>query len=64
MINILDDKLVITIKDASPKERYQWILRSLIAAVRWEGACPNYEKYDDDGQNKIVLAQLMEEMLE
>lgn len=64
MITIQNDALVITIKDAAPEERLQWIKRSLLAAMRWEALADNGAKYLQDVENKIVLTQLMEEIIE
>jgi hypothetical protein len=60
MITINNDTLVITIPDSEPKDRHQWLIRAIAAAMRWEAQSP--DKYVDDGHNKIVLAQLLEEL--
>jgi len=64
MINVNEESLVITIRDTAPQERLQWILKALVASMRWEALAPADSKYTTDSENKIVLTQLMEEMLE
>jgi len=59
-----DNELVIRICDSSPSERKQGLIQAIAAAVRWNGLVSHNEQYTKDGDNLIVLAQLLEAIVE
>ena len=64
MIASTGNELVIHICDPSPSERKQWLIQAIAAAVRWNGQVSHSEQYTNDGDNLIVLAQLLEAIVE
>jgi hypothetical protein len=63
MITVTENTLQITIVDAAPLERRNWLIAALAAAMRWN-ALANGAKFDCDDHNQVVLAQLLEEMVD
>jgi hypothetical protein len=64
MVTFKENQLVITMHETSPQERQQWLIRAIAASMRWEASCDSGAKYNNDGENKIVLAQLLEELID
>jgi hypothetical protein len=63
MITYKEDALIITIEDYAPQERRDWIMKALAATIRWN-AHANGDKTNADDANLVVLAQLLEEIID
>jgi phage-related holin len=61
MVVIKKNSLQINIIDTEPQTRKQWIIKSLAAAIRWSAYA---DKVHDDKENIIVIAELIDELLE
>jgi len=62
MTEIRSGQLVITIDDGSPEDRLCWIRQALAAALR--NYAINPDKRFRDHEHAIVLAELMEEVID
>ena len=60
---VVDSKkqtLAIVMKTSSPTEEIERITRAIAAAFRWRGNVDNSVAYQNDGENMVVLAELLE----
>ena len=64
MIQVTHTGLQINIEETSPMERRNSLIKAIAASIRWNGTCENSEKYTHDGENLIVLAQLLENLID
>lgn len=61
MITYKKEHLVISIYELSPQERRDWLMKAIAAAVRWNA---HADRTNADDENLVVLAQLMEELID
>ncbi|MFL5811494.1 MAG: hypothetical protein ACJ749_18360 [Flavisolibacter sp.] len=58
MTAISKNTMTVTIRDVSPTDRRESLIKAIAAAVRWKS---HYnEDYKDDDNNLVVLCQLLE----
>ena len=62
MITINEDSLVITIRDNEPAQRREQLIRAIAYSMRMEAYAEDGSKYTSDGQNRYVMAQLLEDL--
>lgn len=62
MIILRENQLIISIHDTEPKERRDWLIQAIAAAMRWS-ALANGNRTKKDDVNMIVLAELLEELI-
>ena len=62
MITINEDSLIITIMDNEPAQRREQLIKAIAYHMRMEAYADNGSKYDSDGGNRYVIAQLLEEL--
>ena len=60
MITIKKDKLIITIHDPSPRERKNWLIEAIAAAIKWRAYFKDNCKADEN--NLHVLSDLLTEL--
>lgn len=58
MTTIQTNKICITINDNEPNIRRDNIIKAIAASIRWNSSCS--DKYINDDDNVMVLAQLLE----
>lgn len=65
MITLNKESLIITMHETSAIERKDWLIKALAASMRWKAcATQNGEAWDDDEQHQIVLAELINELID
>ena len=62
MITINEDSLVITIRDNEPGQRREQLIKMIAYHMRMEAYASCDAKYTSDGENRYVMAQLLEEL--
>ena len=62
MIAINEDSLVITIRDNEPAQRREQLIKAIAYHMRMEAYASCDVKYTRDGENRYVIAQLLEEL--
>lgn len=62
MIALTQNNLRITISDASPNERRDWLMKSIAAAMRWKAMAGRTP--EEDNEYVIVLSRLLDELIE
>lgn len=64
IINEKLNQLQIIIPCTEPDEFKDAIFKALYAAIRWNGCCSDSVKKNVDGENLIVITELLESMVE
>ena len=57
------DAIVITIDSGSPTENRELFIRAISAAIRWRGHLGLDKMNNDDGENLILLSELLDALL-
>ena len=63
MVTYTPEQLIISITDSSPNERRDWLIKAIAATMRWRANAGSSITLQDD-ENQVVLAQLLEELIE
>lgn len=60
MITITKDRLIISIYDTAPRERKNWLIEAIAAAIKWRAHYK--EDCQSDRDNLHVLSDLLTEL--
>lgn len=62
MTHIKEDELCICVKDRSPEERREYLIKACASAMRWYALNPDKRKTDHD--HAAAISDLLEELAE